>query len=109
GGAAQPFNVLVLARPGAMAAVAGVRPIELLTIWIGARKCRISFLSWRHRYHGGPPLIGNGPEDTDSTPVVPCYYSPGLPRRLSCPKGPRSHGFCGRTEAQAALNYVARS
>src|SRR2546423_15639569 len=62
-----------------MADVAGVRPIELLTIWIGARKCRISFLSWRHRYHGGPPLIGNGPEDTDSTPVVPCYYSPGLP------------------------------
>ena len=30
-------------------------------------------------------------------------------RRLSCPKGPRSHGFCGLTEAQAALNYVARS
>src|SRR5436853_3490282 len=65
-----------------MADVAGVRPIELLTIWIGARKCRISFLSWRHRYHGGPPLIGNGPEDTDSTPVVPCYYSPGLPDSL---------------------------
>src|SRR5205085_11072095 len=64
-----------------MADVAGVRPIELLTIWIGARQCRISFLSWRHRYHGGPPLIGNGPEDTDSTPVVPCYYSPGLPER----------------------------
>src|SRR4029077_8438066 len=79
GGAAQPFNVLVLARPGAMANVAGVGPIELLTIWIGARKCRISFVSWRHRYHGDPPLIGNGPKDTDSTPVVPCYYSPGLP------------------------------
>src|SRR5262249_30347084 len=62
-----------------MANVAGVGPIELLTIWIGARKCRISFLSWRHRYHGGPPLSGNGPKDTDSTPVVPCYYSPGLP------------------------------
>src|SRR5438105_12111773 len=30
-------------------------------------------------------------------------------RRISCPKGPRSHGFCGLTEAQAALNYVARS
>jgi len=30
-------------------------------------------------------------------------------RRISCPKGPRSHGFCGRTVAQAALNYVARS
>src|SRR5439155_2089823 len=30
-------------------------------------------------------------------------------RRISCPKGPRCHGFCGLTEAQAALNYVARS
>src|SRR5437870_6674727 len=43
------------------------------------RKCRIAFVSWRHRYHGGLPLIGNGPKDTDSTPVMPCYYSPGLP------------------------------
>src|SRR6266487_5678831 len=33
-----------------------------------------------------------------------------LPKRhISCPKGPRSHGFCGLTVAQAALNYVARS
>src|SRR5262249_39129323 len=30
-------------------------------------------------------------------------------RRISCPKGPRSHGFCGLTVAQDALNYVARS
>src|SRR6266446_2725495 len=30
-------------------------------------------------------------------------------RRISCPKGSRSHGFRGRTVAQAALNYVARS
>src|SRR5258708_1583763 len=30
-------------------------------------------------------------------------------RRISCPKGSRSHGFCGRIVAQAALNYVARS
>src|SRR5713226_8529132 len=30
-------------------------------------------------------------------------------RRISCPKWSRSHGFCGRTVAQAALNYVARS
>src|SRR5215831_2474073 len=30
-------------------------------------------------------------------------------RRISCPRGPRSHGFCGLTVVQAALNYVARS
>src|SRR5262249_30383531 len=34
----------------------------------------------------------------------------GVPkRRISCPRGPRSHGFCGLTVVQAALNYVARS
>src|SRR5215831_746350 len=38
-GAAQPFDVLVFTRPRAMANVAGVGPMELLTIWIGARKC----------------------------------------------------------------------
>jgi hypothetical protein len=27
----------------------------------------------------GPPVARNGPKDTDLTPVVPRYYSPGLP------------------------------
>ena len=54
------------------------------------RECRISFLSWRHRYHGGPPVSGNGPEDTDSTPVVPCYYSPGLPEKVGLGKEGRT-------------------
>jgi hypothetical protein len=24
-------------------------------------------------------MVRNGPKDTEVTPVVPCYYSPGLP------------------------------
>jgi len=67
GGTAQPFDVLVFTCPGSMTNMAGVGTIALLTIWIWARKCRIAFLIWRHRYHGGPPLVWNGPKDTDST------------------------------------------
>src|ERR671938_311622 len=53
--------------------------IELRTWWIRARESRISLLDWRRQCHHGPPLRRIGPKDIDSTPVSPCYYSPGLP------------------------------
>jgi hypothetical protein len=90
-GAAQPLNVLVLARPGAMDHIVSVRLIAQPTSWIGARKSPIPFLRWRRQYHSGPPVVGNGPQDTNLTPVVPCYYSPGLPiftMEENCSRGP---------------------
>jgi hypothetical protein len=59
-GAAQPLNVLVLARPGAMDYIASVRLIAQPTSWIGARKSRIPFMRWCRRSHSGPPVVGNG-------------------------------------------------
>ena len=59
-GAAQPLNVLVLARPGAMDYIASVRLIAQPTSSIGARKSRIPFMRWCRRSHSGPPVVGNG-------------------------------------------------
>jgi hypothetical protein len=78
-GTAQPFDMLMLARPRAMDNVACAGAVEPHTLWIRTRESCIALLRWRRQYHNGPPVAGNGPQDTDSTPVVPCYYSPGLP------------------------------
>jgi hypothetical protein len=79
-GAAQPFDVLVFTRPRAMYNIAVARAVEPSTLWIRTRESCITLLRWRRRSHGGPPfLAGNRPQDTDSTPVSPRYYSPGLP------------------------------
>src|ERR1043166_6446709 len=70
-------------------------------------------LSWRRRYHSGPPVIGNGPKDTDSTPVVPCDSSPGVPFFLSATVWSDFHSGLA-DEMRAQLNsvfqprYVAR-
>jgi len=53
--------------------------IEPGTVWIWARESSISLWRWRRQYHSGPPVAGNGPKDTEQTPVVPRYCSPGLP------------------------------
>src|SRR4030095_5961930 len=63
--------------------VAFARAIEPRTLWIRARESSIPLWRWRRRYHSGPPVLRNGPKDTDLTSVVPCYYSPGLPRIAS--------------------------
>src|SRR4051812_37974227 len=57
--------------------------IELGTMWIRARESSISLLRWRRQYHSGPPVAGNEPKDTEQTPVVPRYCSPGLPSEAS--------------------------
>jgi hypothetical protein len=59
-GTAQQFAMLLLACPRAMSNVACVGAVTLYTLWIRTRE-------------------GNGPQDTDSTPVVPWYCSPRLP------------------------------
>src|SRR5215216_5404685 len=53
--------------------------IKLPTLWIRARESGIRILHWRRLCHRGPPMVRNGPKDTEVTPVVPRYYSPGLP------------------------------
>jgi hypothetical protein len=78
-GTAQPFDVLVLARLRSMRNVVFPRAIELRTLWIRTRELGISLRSWRPRYHGSPPVARYGPKYTDVTPVLPRYYSPGLP------------------------------
>jgi hypothetical protein len=78
-GAAQPFDVPGLAGPGAMRDMACAGAIELGTVWIRARESGISLWRWRRQYHSGPPVAGNEPKDTEQTPVVPRYCSPGLP------------------------------
>src|SRR5262249_56389908 len=81
-GAAQPFDVPGLASPGAMRNMACAGAIERGTVWMRARESSISLWRWRRPYHSGPPVAGNGPKDTEPTPVVPRYYSPGLPKFL---------------------------
>jgi hypothetical protein len=83
-GAAQPFDVPGLAGPSTMPNIACAGAIELCTVWIRARESSISLLRWRRPYHCGPPVAGNGPKDTEPTPVVPRYYSPGLPKDDDC-------------------------
>jgi hypothetical protein len=82
-GATQPFEVSGLAGAGAMRDMACAGAIALCTVWIRARKSDISLWRWRRPYHSGPPVAGNGPKDTEPTPVVPRYCSPGLPLSLS--------------------------
>src|SRR5215211_1901674 len=76
---AQPFNVLVRPGPRPMGNVPFTGTIEQGTVWIWARESSISLWHWRRQYHSGPPVAGNGPKDTEQTPVVPRYCSPGLP------------------------------
>src|SRR5215470_3358871 len=65
---AQPFDMLMLARPRAMDNVASAGAVEPHTLWIRTRESCIALLRWRRQYHNGPPVAGNGPQDTDSTP-----------------------------------------
>src|SRR5215203_6118126 len=53
--------------------------IKLPTLWMRARESGIRILHWRRLCHRGPLMVRNGPKDTEVTPVVPRYYSPGLP------------------------------
>jgi hypothetical protein len=76
---AQPFDGLVRPSPRPRRDVACAGTIEACAWWIRARKSRLALWGWRRCYHSGPPLSGMGPKDIDSTPVFPCYYSPGLP------------------------------
>src|SRR4029434_4018469 len=64
-GTAQPFDMLMLARPRAMSNVACAGAVELYTRWIRTRESCIALLRWRRQYHNGPPVEGNGPQDTD--------------------------------------------
>ena len=80
GRTAQPFDVLVHPGPRPMRDGAFAGTIELCTWWIRAREASISLLDWRRQCHSGPPLRKVGPKDIDSTPIFPCYYSPGLPK-----------------------------
>src|SRR5947208_14670079 len=65
--------------------VAFAGTIELCTVWVRARESSISLLDWRRQCHSGPPWSRIGPKDIDSTPVLPRYYSPGLPGFLTMP------------------------
>src|SRR4029453_7559330 len=76
---APPFNVLVRPGPRPMGNVPFTGTIEPGTVWIWVRESSISLWHWRRQYHSGPPVAGNGPKDTEQTPVVPRYCSPGLP------------------------------
>jgi len=53
--------------------------VEPCTGKMRARELARPVLSWRRGDHDGPPLARNGPQGTDSTPVLPGYFSPGLP------------------------------
>src|SRR5262249_29979471 len=77
-GTAQPFDKLMPAHPRAMDNVALAGVVEPYTLWIRTQESCRALVSWRRRYHSGPPLAWNGPQATDSSPVSPCYYSPGL-------------------------------
>jgi hypothetical protein len=79
GGAAQPFDGLGLACPGAMRDIPCAGAMALCTGWRRARASSIALWRWRRQYHSGPPGAGQGPKDTEQTPGVPCYCSPGLP------------------------------
>ena len=78
----------MLARPRAMDNIACAGAVEPYTLWMRTRESCIALLRWRRQYHSGPPLAGNGPQDTDLTPVSPCYYSPGLPIRQAPAQSP---------------------
>src|SRR5678815_2917971 len=80
GGAAQPFDVFVRPGPRSMRDVAFTRTIKPGTLGIRTRESSIPLLHWRRLCHGGPPVTRDGPKDTDVTPVLPRYCSPGLPR-----------------------------
>jgi hypothetical protein len=80
-GTAQPFDMLMLARPRAMYNVACAGAVEPYTLWIRTRESGIALWRWRRQYHSDPPVAGNGPKDTEQTPVVLRYCSPGLPKQ----------------------------
>jgi hypothetical protein len=78
-GTTQPFDVLVFPCPRPMRDVAFAGTIALPALWIRARESGIRILNWRRLCQGGPPVARHGPKDRDVTPVLPRYYSPGLP------------------------------
>jgi hypothetical protein len=82
--AAQPFARLVGPCPGTRRDVACARPIAPRTPWLRAGESCLPVLNWRRLYQSGPPMARNGPKDLDLTPVVPRYYSPGLPASACC-------------------------
>src|SRR5262249_17997891 len=86
GGTAQSFNALVRACPRPLHDVTFAGTIAPCTVWIRARESSISCFRWRRQCHSGPPLARNGLHGTEATPVVPRYYSPGLPKKRA-----RSH------------------
>src|SRR5262245_29853975 len=97
-----------LAGPGAMRDIVCAGAIELCTVWIRARESRISLWRWRRPYHSGPPVAGNGPKDTEPTPVVPRYYSPGLPNFDALIKGLAEGNTVECRAARHLLDEAAR-
>src|SRR5262245_48759032 len=71
--------MFVRACPRPMHNVLCAGTIEARALWIRTRESGISLRRWRRLCHGGPPVVRNGPKDTDLTPVAPRYCSPGLP------------------------------
>src|SRR5262245_63940331 len=74
--------MFVRACPRPMHNVLCAGTIEARALWIRTRESGISLRRWRRLCHGGPPVVRNGPKDTDLTPVAPRYCSPGLPEPL---------------------------
>src|SRR5215510_7426429 len=72
--------MFVRACPRPMHNVLCAGTIEARALWIRTRESGISLRRWRRLCHGGPPVVRNGPKDTDLTPVAPRYCSPGLPK-----------------------------
>src|SRR5262245_51267323 len=85
--------MFVRACPRPMHNVLCAGTIEARALWIRTRESGISLRRWRRLCHGGPPVVRNGPKDTDLTPVAPRYCSPGLPDYgrlpISCRMRPR--------------------
>src|SRR5262245_43919231 len=77
--------MFVRACPRPMHNVLCAGTIEARALWIRTRESGISLRRWRRLCHGGPPVVRNGPKDTDLTPVAPRYCSPGLPISLFTP------------------------
>src|SRR5262245_62964649 len=75
--------MFVRACPRPMHNVLCAGTIEARALWIRTRESGISLRRWRRLCHGGPPVVRNGPKDTDLTPVAPRYCSPGLPNGVS--------------------------
>jgi hypothetical protein len=76
---AQPCAGFVRSWPRPMGEVPCAGTIASCPRWMRTRKSRIPLLRWRRLCYRGPPVARNRPQGMDLTPVLPCYYSPGLP------------------------------